>query len=41
MLVIADVHHFDEEQDLDPDQHQGVGRIRIRINVMRIATLTM
>jgi hypothetical protein len=23
MLVIADVHHFDEEQDLDPDQHQG------------------
>jgi hypothetical protein len=23
MLVIADVHHFDEEQDLDPDRLQG------------------
>jgi hypothetical protein len=23
MLVVADVHHFDEEQDPDPDQHQG------------------
>jgi hypothetical protein len=22
MPVVADFHHFDEEQDLDPDQHQ-------------------
>ncbi len=45
---VADLHHFDVEQDLDqdPDQHQyensgpgphqGEKRIRVRIKVMRI-----
>ncbi len=46
MPVVADCHHFDEEQDPDLDPHQSERsildpyqmkmRIRIRINVMRI-----
>jgi hypothetical protein len=32
MPVVADLQHFDEEQDLDldPDPHQSEGRIRIK-----------
>jgi hypothetical protein len=47
MAVVADLYHFDGEQDsdmdphqremLDPDQHQIERRIRICINVMRIS----
>ncbi len=46
--VVADLHHFDVEQDLDldpdqhqseksdPEPHQSEKRIRVRIKVMRI-----
>jgi hypothetical protein len=34
--MVADWHHFEENQDLDPDQHYSEKRARIRINVMRI-----